>query len=124
MSKSLKAALLSAFIFPGVGHFFLKKYVQGLLLAGIATVCLYLLLVTTIAVAQEISDKILSGEISMDIVRITEAISIQLANSSIQQINITTSLFFICWLVSIIDSYRLGYIEDKGDRSSDEEVKG
>jgi hypothetical protein len=118
MSKSLKAALLSAFIFPGSGHFFLKKYVQAVLLASVAAVCLCLLLASTIEMAQEISDKILNGEIPMDIVRITEAISIQLANSSIQQINITTSLFFICWLISIIDSYRLGYLEDKSERTT------
>jgi len=114
---------LSAFVFSGVGHFFLKKHVQGALLAGIATICLYLLLVTTVAIAQEISDKILSGEIPMDVARITEEILKQLVSSSIQQINITTSLFFICWLISIIDSYRLGYIEDKGDRSGGKEIE-
>jgi TM2 domain-containing membrane protein YozV len=29
MKVSYKAALLSAFVFPGVGHFYLKKYWRG-----------------------------------------------------------------------------------------------
>ncbi len=124
MSKSFKAALLSAFIYPGSGHFFLKKPVQGALLAGVATVCLCLLLVTTVEIAQQISDRILSGEIPMDIARITQEILKQLASSSIHQINITTSLIFISWLVSIIDSYRLGSLEDKSDGSSGKEIEG
>jgi len=124
LSKSFKAALLSAFIYPGSGHFFLKKPVQGALLAGVATVCLCLLLVTTVEIAQQISDRILSGEIPMDIARITQEILKQLASSSIHQINITTSLIFISWLVSIIDSYRLGSLEDKSDGSSGKEIEG
>lgn len=115
---------MSAFIYPGSGHFFLKKPVQGALLAGVATVCLCLLLVTTVEIAQQISDRILSGEIPMDIARITQEILKQLASSSIHQINITTSLIFISWLVSIIDSYRLGSLEDKSDGSSGKEIEG
>ena len=33
MKKSMKAALLSAFVFPGAGHFFLKKHITGTVLA-------------------------------------------------------------------------------------------
>ena len=118
MSKSQNAVLLSAFVYPGSGHFYLKKYVQGIILAGVATASLYFLLLTTIEMAQEISDKILSGEIPVDVARIAEAILEQLASSNTQLINIATYSFIICWLISMFDSYRLGCKEDKADRSN------
>ena len=34
MKKSTKAALLSAFVLPGAGHIFLKKYIPGVALVG------------------------------------------------------------------------------------------
>lgn len=112
MSKPLKAALLSALVFPGSGHLYLKKHVQGVLLAGISTVCLFYLVSSVVKIAQDISDKILSGEVPADIVRISELILSQLENSVIHQVNISTSLLFICWLISIIDSYRQGRLDD------------
>lgn len=122
MSKSLKALLLSAFVYPGSGHFYLKKHVQGMLLAVVATVALYFLLSTTVEIAQGISDKILSGEIFADVVRITEEISMQSGSSDTLPINIATCTFFICWLISLIDSYRLGRREERNKRSSSKEI--
>jgi uncharacterized protein DUF6677 len=113
LRKSIKAALFSAFIFPGSGHLLLKKYVQGVLLVSISTVCLYFLISNTVEIAQEISDKILSSEIPIDVDSIRKAISMQLESRDTQLINISTYLFFICWLISIIDSYRLGYLVGK-----------
>ncbi len=113
MSNSVKAVLLSALVFPGCGHYFLKKNIAGTLLLGISVVCLYFLLVTTVTIAQEISDRILQGEIPMDIVEISQAILIQLADSPIHQLNGATLLLFICWIIGMVDSYRLGRIEDQ-----------
>ncbi len=118
MSKSLTAVLLSAFVYPGSGHFYLKKHIQGLLFASVATVSLYFLLVTVVKMAQDISDKILNGEIPIDVIEITEVILKLLEDSGIHQVNIATSVFFICWLVSIVDSYRLGRIEESNDKAT------
>lgn len=123
MSKSLTAVLLSAFIYPGSGHFFLKKYVQAVLLASVATVCLYFLLLISVEVAQEISARILNGEIPIDISEISREIWTQLAGSELHQANLLTYSFFICWLVSIVDSYRLAYKEDKNNRSNVKKAK-
>jgi TM2 domain-containing membrane protein YozV len=35
MTPPLKATLISALVFPGGGHFYLKKHIVGVLLAGI-----------------------------------------------------------------------------------------
>ncbi len=118
MSKSLKAALLSALVFPGIGHFSLKKPVQGVLLSGVAIVCLYFLLTTAIEIAQQLSVKVQSGEIPMDVEIISEMVSQQLVASDDQRINMPSLLLVICWVVGVVDSFRIGRSQGNSDNSS------
>jgi hypothetical protein len=122
MSKSLKAVLFSAFVFPGSGHLYLKKPVQGSLLVVVSIACITILLSLALEKAQQISDKILSGEIPLDVTRITEEITSHAATGGTQWADISTYLLLICWLVSIVDSYRLGRLKDKADNSIDQEI--
>ena len=113
MSKSLKAALLSALVFPGIGHFSLKKPLQGSLLSGIAIVCLYFLLAAVVDIAQGLSVKIQSGEIPFDVTTINELVHQQLAGNDGQLVNIPSLLLMICWVVGVIDAFRIGWSQDK-----------
>ena len=108
MTPSSKAALISALVFPGGGHFYLKKHIAGALLAGISLVCVYLLISTAMEAAQVISLKLQSGEIPLDIARIRAEIVKQSAVSGSTTTAIATWLLGICWLVGIVDSFRLG----------------
>jgi len=114
MHKSVKASLLSALVFPGSGHFFLKKLISGAILAIIAIICLCLIMVATVEVAQEISTKIQTGEIPLNVSKISEAISKQKTDST-DLVHVVTYLFGICWIISIIDSFRIGRSQDKAD---------
>lgn len=113
MTKYLKAALLSALVFPGVGHFSLKKPLQGSMLAGIAIVCLYFLLTAVVDIAQGLSVRIQSGEVPLDVTKISELLSQQLAGSDGQLVNIPSLLLVICWTVSVVDSLRIGWAQEK-----------
>ena len=117
MKKSLKAGLFSAFVFPGGGHLYLKKYIQAALLILVSVACVGVLLSVAMAKAQQISDKILAGEIPLDLARITAEISSQVGAGGTQNADIATYVLLICWLAGIIDSYRLGRIQDKVDDS-------
>ncbi len=121
MKKSLKAALFSALVFPGSGHFLLKKHLQGAVLAGITILCVWVLASTALEMAQDISLKIQSGEIPLDVTRIMDEVSKQASAGDAQAANITTYLLLICWLVGIVDSYRLGRLQDKIDSTRDKE---
>jgi hypothetical protein len=121
MSQALKAALFSAFVFPGSGHFLLKKPVQGSLLAGVSILCIWALLSTALEKAQEISLKIQSGEIPLDISRITEEVSKQVAGGGSQLADIATYVLLVCWLVGIVDSYRVGWLRDRANRAPDKQ---
>ena len=100
----------------------LKKHIRGCLLAAVSIVCVYALLSVAIEKAQEISLKIRSGEIPLDIPRILEEVSKQAASGGTELANISTYVLLICWLVGIIDSYRLGRIQDKVESSRDKET--
>lgn len=117
MSKSMKAALLSAFVFPGLGHFYLKRPVHGALLAGAALGSLVLIISTAVDTALQISDKIMRGEIQPDVAAITELLSRQPAQTGPLPLNIAYAVLIIAWLAGIIDSYRAGRTHvDKRDR--------
>ena len=118
MNKPLKAALLSAFVFPGIGHFSLKKPVMGVLLSGVAIVCLYFLSIAVLEVVDQLSAQIQSGEIPMDVEKINDMVSRQLLESDDQRINISSLLLAICWLVGIADPFRIGWSQRNSDDSS------
>jgi len=121
MRQSLKAALFSAFVLPGSGHFLLKKHVQGALLSGVTFLCIWALLSTALEMAQEISLKIQSGEIPLDISRITDEVTKQTTGGGTQLADIATYLLVICWLVGIVDSFRVGRLLDKDDSGRDKQ---
>ncbi len=108
MSKAIKAALLSAFLFPGTGHFFLKKHIIGTLLAGVACVSFYLVLSWMVQKASHIVELIQSGELQLDVAAITELISKQPTGTEAQLFNVAWTVFIISWLIGIVDSYRIG----------------
>ncbi len=108
MSHSIKAALLSALVFPGAGHLFLKKYISAIALSSAAFSVAYFLTTTMIERAMQITEKIQSGQIPLDVTSINELVSAQSNGADGQALNIATIVFIIIWLVGIMDSYRVG----------------
>jgi len=108
MSNAIKAALLSAFVFPGTGHFFLKKHIIGTLLAGAALASFYLVLSGLVKSAMQIGDKIQRGEVQLDVAAITDLISKQPTGTDAELLNVAWIVLIISWLIGIVDSYRAG----------------
>ena len=63
MKKSTTAALISALVFPGCGHYYLKKYVIGTILIVAVFVPLYIIITHAIERALLISEKLQRGEV-------------------------------------------------------------
>lgn len=106
MNKPIKAALLSALVFPGAGHIFLKKKFRGIAFAGISFVCLYVLVAEIFKGAMQIAEKIQRGEIAPNAAEITE---LAIHQASAQPSSNVSVLLIVCWLASILDAYRLGW---------------
>lgn len=119
MKRSLKAVLLSALVLPGAGHIYLKKYLPGAVLIGASFAAAYYLFSKSLEMAVQIADKIQGGDIQPDVEAITELVANQQAGSDAQLLNIATAVFIICWLVGIIDSFRIASAREKNDQGSD-----
>ena len=113
MEKATKATLLSLLVFPGAGHFVLKKYVFAIVLAGTTVVSLYILITKILERAYLIIDKVLAGEVQPDILTITKLVTQQATGNEAQLINIATIMLILVWLFSILDSYRIGRAQDR-----------
>ncbi len=112
MKSATKAVLLSAFLFPGAGHLYLKRYVSGTLLIGATMVCVYFLVVRIIDTAQRISEMILSGAVRADVASITEALARQSAGADASLTSWAGWAIVVCFVVAAGDSYRLGHARD------------
>lgn len=107
MNKAIKAALLSALVYPGLGHYFLKKYIISMTLISAFTLPLYLLINNLISKAQYIVEQINNGQIALNINAITAALTEQTIIQP-QGSNIKIYILVLVWIFSICDSYRVG----------------
>ncbi|ABZ78325.1 conserved hypothetical protein [Shewanella halifaxensis HAW-EB4] len=115
MKTSVKAALLSAFVCPGSGHFYLKKNTTGKLLLITTVMTLCFLLWHAYQRAQVISQQILNGEIPLQLDAIYSAVTQAPVGNEALYINIATMGFIAAWVIGIIDSYRLGKQADDAE---------
>ena len=115
MHKSTKAVLLSALVLPGAGHIFLKKYITASILVSISIYGVYRIMSIALSKATEIMYKIQLGEVQPDILSITELVSKQSSTINTESVNIATTSILICWIVGIVDSYRVGRLQDKNN---------
>ena len=108
MHKATKAGLISAFIFPGCGHFYLKSKLRGAIFTLFSAACLYVLLTFLVNIANDISDRIISGDIPLELNSLMTEISSQLSGSASGSSNIAMLLLLSCWGMAIIDSIIVG----------------
>jgi hypothetical protein len=113
MKRSTKAVLLSCLVFPGVGHMVLKSYLRGSVLLLSALVALSVVVTKAIKQALTIVDRINSGEISVDAGGITELASMPTSGAEGSMLNFAGLVFTVVWIIGIVDSYRLGIIQEK-----------
>ena len=113
MKRSSKAALLSGLIFPGIGHLVLKRYLRGSVLMLFALVALSVIVARIYQRALTIVDRINSGDIPVDTGAIAEMVSNTTSGADSFTENIAVIVLGACWLIGIIDSYRLGVAQEK-----------
>jgi len=118
VKKSSKAALLSALVFPGIGHLYLKSVMSGIALVATALAAITYVISKAIERALQISEKLQSGDVPLDIETITELVSQQSSGTDVLRLNIATTVFIVCWLIGIFDSYRVGNGQDKNSAAT------
>lgn len=108
MNMSIKAALLSALIFPGAGQISLGYKKRGWLIIGANIVFLYLVISEIMQKAYSIANEIQKSGAAIDIELISTKTSGLVSFSDNIFLNVLLLLFIIVWISSIVDAYRLG----------------
>jgi hypothetical protein len=106
MKPTTKAALISALIFPGLGHLALKRPWRGCLFIIPALLAIGYLLRTTLELASTLVDEINSGKLGLDPVAIVERIHASAIDSPAT--NAASLMILLCWVGSVADTFWLG----------------
>ncbi len=113
MNNAIKGALLSGFVFPGLGQVVLNHYRRGI--AFMLTVSIILLVIVVKAVQQALTilEKIEAegGILSMD--TIMNAVTQASAPSASLTFGILFFLLIFIWIIGAVDGYRVGKKRDK-----------
>ena len=78
-----------------------------------ALIALSVIVTKAVKQALAVVDKINSGEIPLESVAITELVSQSTGGAEGSILNITVLVVGACWLIGIIDSYRVGINQEK-----------
>ncbi|HBB16300.1 MAG: hypothetical protein A3J94_00200 [Syntrophus sp. RIFOXYC2_FULL_54_9] len=109
MKVSYKAALLSAFVFPGVGHLYLKRYWRGLVILFFVIPGLgYMIWSATVSALNRLDDamvKVQGGAANL------KELSVIVGSNMSTTDPYLDAVFYIIvflWIFSTIDAYRIG----------------
>ncbi len=108
MKYSLKGALLSGLVFPGLGQLALKRYRSGVSLILITMGGLFVIMRIIVQQAYAILDKIQVEGGTPDMEAITRAVAHSSTPSDSLIINLVMLLMVLCWLFGIVHAYRIG----------------
>ena len=109
MKVSYKAALLSAFVFPGVGQLYLKKYWRGLgIMFFVFTGLGYMIRSATLSAINRLDDVMvkMQGK-TTNLQELSDIVGSKILNTD--PYHEAVFYFIICiWLFAAIDAYRIG----------------
>jgi hypothetical protein len=117
MKNSMKGALLSGLVFPGLGQIALKRYWRGFALMLVVMAGLYIMIVTAVQQAYIILDSIEAEGGMPDSDTISQAAAQAAAASDSPMITAVSVLLLVCWIVGIIDAWRIGKRKDLEEQS-------
>jgi len=115
MKNSLKGALLSGLIFPGLGQIALKHYKRGAVIIIAVLISLSVVVAEAVQQALAILEKIQleGGEISMS--TISDAATQTSTISGSLTLNLALLLVILFWIIGAVDAYRIGKKKDIGE---------
>lgn len=116
MNNSLKGALLSGLVFPGLGQVVLRHYRRGVAFILAVSIILLVIVVKAVQQAFTLLEKIEAegGVLSLNTI-MNAAAQAPIPSESLTSKLLLFLLIFI-WIIAVIDAYRVGKKKDKEDR--------
>ncbi len=107
MNKAIKAALLSALVFPGSGHLYLKSRRRGLAIMFLTALALVSLVVRATRDMLTILQTLQTQGNNIDLDTLSQ-VAAATSHSAFSNYGFLVSLLVGCWIFSIFDAYRIG----------------
>jgi len=117
MKVSYKAALLSLFVFPGVGQFYLKRYCRGLVIMFFPFTGLsYMIWFVTVSALNRIDDAMvmMKGDIT-NLQHLPDIVGSKMLNIGPYQ-DVVFYVIICFWIFAVIDAYRIGRQKELQDK--------
>ena len=105
MNRSVKAALISALVFPGAGHLYLKRGARACLFLVPTLASVVVFLNDAMEQATEIAGQIMAGTMSADPVAMAARLE-QQGGSALA--TVAATVMIACWIGATVDAYLLG----------------
>ena len=109
----MKAALWSGLVFPGTGHLFLKHYFRGGALIALSLVSLWVLVAQAAHQASAMLDKIQSDGGMLDLNSVSTLVTQAFNATDNSWAAIASIVLLACWIIGMVDAYRLGKEKDQ-----------
>ncbi len=108
MNNSLKGALLSGLIIPGLGQLVFKRYVRGTVMMITVLISVTVLTIKTVQISLAILKKVQLGDEGINFTTISN-IAFQ-ASTSYEGLtfNLLFLIIFACWIFGVVDAYMIG----------------
>ncbi len=124
MNNSLKGALLSGLIFPGLGQVVLKHYKRGAVIMLTVLFSLSVIVVKAVQHALAILEKIESAGGAISMSTISNAATQASTTSGSLTFNLLLLLVILCWIIAVVDAYRIGKKKDIEEGSTSQTSNG
>jgi hypothetical protein len=118
MKSSTKGALLSGLVFPGLGQVILKHYKRGAVIMLAVSASLLVIVIKAVQHALAILEKIESEGGAIDISTISNAATQATTSSGSLIFKIALLLIMLCWIIGVVDAYRIGKKRDIEEREA------
>ena len=124
MNNSLKGALLSGLVFPGLGQIMLKHYKRGAVLMLAITSSLLAILIKTVQQAFTIIEKFESEGGAIDMSTISNLTTQASTTSESLILKLLLWLIIFCWIIGVVDAYIIGRKKDIKERLANKASNG
>ncbi len=124
MNNSLKGAVLSGLVFPGLGQVILKHYKRGAVLMLAVSASMLVILIKALQQAFAIMEKIESDGSVINMSTISNAATQAATSFKSPIFKLLLLLIIFCWVIGIFDAYRIGRKKDLEGRLASQASNG
>lgn len=105
MDRPVKAALISALVFPGAGHLYLKRGARACLFLLPTLAAVMVFLNDAVEQATVIADQIMAGTMPTDPAALAAQLERQGGGSTLA--TAAAAVMIVCWIGATVDAYLL-----------------